>query len=62
MNIKLLEVVTSPCIYHGCSPQKTFWEGNFTSEEKLTLGEFTDMNMKNCCRRNVRKHKEIKGS
>ena len=37
---------------------KPFWEGNFTGEEKL----FSDVNMKNCGRRNVRKHKEIKGS
>ena len=58
MNMKLLAVVTPPSIYHGCSTQKTFWEGKFTGEEKL----FSAMNMKNCGRRNVRKHIEIKGS
>ena len=35
-----------------------FWEEKFTGEENL----FSAVNMKNCCRRNVRKHKEIKGS
>ena len=38
------------------------WEENFTGEEKFTLGEFSDPNTKNCGRRNVRKHREIKGS
>ena len=33
-----------------------FWEGNFT------LDEFTSVNMKNGVCRNVRKHREIKGS
>ena len=58
MNMKLLAVVTPPSIYHGCSTQKTFWEKSFTGEEKL----FTAVNMKNCACRNVRKHREIKGS
>ena len=58
MNMNLLEFVTPPSIYHGCSIQKTFWEENFTGEEKL----FSDVNMKNCGRRNVRKHREVKGS
>ena len=62
MNMKLASVVTPPSIYHGCSNRKTFWDGQFTGEEKFTLGEFTTMNMKNCGRRNVRKHGEIKGS
>ena len=31
-------------------------------EENFTLGEFTALNMKNCGRRNVRKHIEIKDS
>ena len=52
MNTKPLLVVTPPSIYHGYSTRKTFWE------EKL----FSSMNMKNCGRHNVRKHKEIKGS
>ena len=46
MNMKLLEVVTSPYIYHGCSNWKTLWEEKFTCEEKLTLGEFTALKMK----------------
>ena len=52
--MKLLSVVTPPYIYHGCSTKKTFWE------KKFTLGEFTPVNMKNCVRHNVRKHREIK--
>ena len=62
MNMKFLSVVTPPSIYHGCSTRKTLWEEKFTGEEKFTLGEFTPANMKNCGRRNVRKHREIKGS
>ena len=58
MNINLLAVVTIPYIYHGCSTRKTFWEEKFTGEEKL----FSAVNMKNCGRHNVSKHKEIKGS
>ena len=58
MNMKLLEVVTPPSIYHGFSTWKTFWEEKFTGKENL----FLDVNMKNCGRHNVRKHKEIKGS
>ena len=61
-NMKLLAVVTALSIYHGCSIQKTFWEGEFTGEEKFTLGEFSAVNMKNGGRHNVRKHREIKGS
>ena len=57
MNMKLLAIVTPPSIYHGCSTRRTFWEENFTGEEKL----FSAVNMKNCGRRNVRKHKGIKG-
>ena len=55
MNIKLLAVVTTPSVYHGFSTWKTFWEENFT------LGEFSDLNIENCGRRNVRKYREIKG-
>ena len=51
--MKLLAVVTPPSIYHGCSTPKTFWEEKFTGKENLFLA----MNMKNCGRRNVRKHK-----
>ena len=56
--MKFLVVVTPPSIYHGCSTQKTFWEENFTGKKYL----FQSVNMKNCGRRKVRKHKEIKGS
>ena len=46
MNMNILAVVTPPSIYHGCSALKTFWEEKFTDEEELTLGEFSDLNMK----------------
>ena len=62
MNMKLLAVVKPPSIYHGCSIWKTFWEEKFSGKEKFTLGEFSDVNMKNCGRRNDRKYREIKGS
>ena len=62
MNMKLLTVVTPPPIYHGCSTRKMFWEETFTGEEKFTLGEFTDVNMKKYGCRNVSKHREIKDS
>ena len=52
--MNLLAVVTPPYIYHGCSIQKTFFGGKFAH------GEFIDVNMKNCVRRNVRKQREIK--
>ena len=58
MKMKLLEVVTPPSIYHGCSTPKKLWEEKFTGEEKL----FSAVNMKNCGCRNVRKHREIRGS
>ena len=56
--MKFLVVSTPPSIYHGCSTRKTFWEEKFTGKEDL----FQSVNMKNCGRRKVRKHKEIKGS
>ena len=56
--MKFLVVVTPPFIYHGCSTRKTFWEENFTGKKDL----FQSLNMKNCGRRKVRKHKDIKGS
>ena len=52
--MKLLEAVTPPPIYHGCSTQKTFWE------EKFILGDFKPVNMKNDGRRNFRINREIK--
>ena len=62
MNIIILAVVTPRSIYHGCSTRKTFWEEKFTGEEKFTLGEFSAVNRKKFGRRNVRKHRDIKGS
>ena len=56
--MKFLVVVTPPSIYHGCSTRKTFWEEKFTGKQDL----FQSMNMKNCGRRKVRKHKDIRGS
>ena len=58
MNMKRLAVVTTLSIYHGWSTRKKFWEEKFTGEEKL----FSAVNIKNCGRRNVRKHREIKGN
>ena len=56
--MKFLVVVTPPSIYHGCSTRKTFWEEKFTGKKDV----FQSMNMKNCGRCKVRKHKKIKGS
>ena len=56
--MKFLTVVTPPSIYHGCSTRKTFWEEKFTGKENLFLA----VDMKNCGRHNVGKHKEIRGS
>ena len=56
--MKFLAVVTPPSIYHSCSTWKKFWEEMFTGKENL----FLDVDMKNCGRFNVRKHKEIRGS
>ena len=61
MNMNLLAVVTPPSIYHGWSTQKTFWEDEFTGEEKFTLGEISAANINNCGHRNVRKYIDIKG-
>ena len=58
MNMKLLEVVTPPSIYHGFSTRKTFCKEKFTGEEKL----FSAANMKKCGRQKFRKHREIRGS
>ena len=56
--MRFLLVVTPPSIYHGCSTRKMFWEGKFTDKKDL----FLSVNMKNCGRSKVRKHKEIKDS
>ena len=57
--MKFLVVVTPQSIYHGCSTRKTFWEENFTCKKQDL---FDYLNMRNCGQRNIRKHKEIKGS
>ena len=56
--MKFLVVVTPPSIYHGCSTQKTFWEETFTGMKSVFLA----VDMKNCGRCNVRKHKDIRDS
>ena len=56
--MKFLVVVTPPYIYHSCSTLKTLWEEKFIGKQDL----FQSVNMKNCGRRKVRTHKEIKGS
>ena len=56
--MKFLAVVTPSSIYHCCPTQKTFWEENFTGRKDL----FLSVDMKNCGRRKVRKHNEIKYS
>ena len=60
MNMKPLSVLKPPCNYHDWSTRKTFWEERFIGEGKLTPGEFTAVNMKNCGWRKIRKHREIK--
>ena len=56
--MKILAVVTTPSIYHGFSTWKTFWEEKFTGKDNL----FLSVNMKDCGRRKISKHKDIKGS
>ena len=50
-------IVTPTSIYHGCSTRKTFWEEKFTSKKQ---DFFETVNMRNCGKRNFRKHREIK--
>ena len=59
--MNILSVVTPPSIYNDCFTWKKFCEESFTGEKIFTLGEFTDVDMKNCVRNNVRKHRGIKG-
>ena len=56
--MKFLVVVAPPSIYHGWFTRKELWEEKFTDKYDL----FQYVNMKNCGRWKVRKHKEIKGS
>ena len=58
IKMKFLVVVTPLSIYHGCSTRNMFWEKKFTGKQDL----FESVNMKNCGRSKVRKHKDIKGS
>ena len=46
-------------IYHGCSTWKTFWEEKFTGKKQDL---FKPVNMRNCGKRNFRRHREIKDS
>ena len=57
--MKFLVVVAPKSIYHGCSTRKTFWEEKFTGKKQDL---FVSANMRNCGQRNVRKHREFKGS
>ena len=56
--MNFLVIVTPPSIYHDCSTQKKFCEERFIGKQNL----FQSVNMKNCGRHKVSKHKEIKGS
>ena len=47
INMKLLAVVTPPSIYHGCYAWKIFLEEKFTGKKKFTIGELSDVNMRN---------------
>ena len=58
INMDLPAVVTPSSIYRGCSTWKAFWEGKFTGKENLFLA----VDMKTFGHRNVRRHKQIKGS
>ena len=55
--MKFLAIVSPPSIYHGCSTRKTFWEENLAGEKQDL---FEPVSMRNCGKRNVRKHKEFK--
>ena len=50
-------VVTPPSICHSCSTRKTFWEEKFAGKKQ---DFFEPVNMRNCGKRNFRKHREIK--
>ena len=57
--MKFLAIVSPPSIYHGCSTRKTFWEEKFAGKKQDL---FEPVNMRNCGKRNFRKHREIKDS
>ena len=46
-------------IYHGCSTWKIFWEEKFTGKKQ---DFFEPVSMRNCGKRNFRKHRDIKDS
>ena len=50
--------LTPPSIYHGCCTRNLLSEEKYTGKQDL----FQSMNMKNCGRFKVRKHKDIRGS
>ena len=50
-------VVYPPSIYHGDSTWKTFKEEKFTCKKQDC---FDPINMRNCGKRNFRKHRDIK--
>ena len=52
-------VVTPPSIYYDCPTRKTFWEEKFSCKKQDL---FEPVNMKNCGKRNFRKHIDIKDS
>ena len=56
--MNFLAILTLMSIYHGCSTRKTFWKEKFTGKEDL----FLSVKFKNGGPRNVRKHREVKGS
>ena len=55
--MKFLAIVIPPSIYHGCSTRKMFWEEKLAGEKKEL---FEPVSMRNCGKRNGRKHKELK--
>ena len=55
--MKFLVVVTPPSIYHGCSTRKKFWEEKLAGKKQ---DFFEPVKMRNCGKRNVRKHREFK--
>ena len=55
ISMKFLVVLKPSSIYHGCSTWKAFWEEKFTGKKIL----FQSVNMKNCGRCKVSKHKQI---
>ena len=55
--MKFLVVAIPLSIYHGCSTRKTFLEGKISGKKQYL---FEPVNMRNCGKRNVRKHRKFK--